>query len=105
MKDFSGMLKQAKEMQGRMADMQAALQDLEVEGKAGGGLVRVVLSGKGDLKEVSIDKDLVKPDDVEIIEDLIVAAHTSAKAELEIKLQEKMKEVTGGMPLPPGFSL
>lgn len=105
MKDFSGMLKQAKEMQGRMADMQAALQDLEVEGKAGGGLVRVVLSGKGDLKEVSIDKDLVKPDDVEIIEDLIVAAHTSAKAELEVKLQEKMKEVTGGMPLPPGFSL
>ncbi|MBZ0216094.1 MAG: YbaB/EbfC family nucleoid-associated protein [Fimbriimonadaceae bacterium] len=105
MKDFSGMLKQAKEMQSRMAEMQAALQDLEVEGKAGGGLVRVVLSGKGDLKQVHIDKDLVKPDEAEIIEDLIVAAHTSAKAELEMKLQEKMKEVTGGMPLPPGFGL
>lgn len=104
MKDFSGMLKQAKELQGRMAEMQSDLQDLEVEGKAGGGLVRVVLSGKGDLKHVSIDKALAKPEEIEIIEDLIVAAHTHAKAELEIQLQEKMKSVTGGMPLPPGFS-
>jgi len=105
MKDFSGMLKQAKEMQARMAQMEEDLQDLEVEGTAGGGLVKVVLSGKADLKRVTISKDLVKPDDVEIIEDLIVAAHTAAKASLSEQLEERMKAVTGGMPMPPGFGM
>ncbi len=105
MKDFSGMLQQAKEMQSRMAQMQADLEELEVVGKAGGGLVTVTLSGKGDLKHVAINPELAKPDEIEIIEDLIVAAHAGAKAELELKLQERMKDVTGGIPVPPGFGL
>lgn len=104
-KNFSSMLKQAQELQGRMAAMQAELERIEVEGAAGGGLVRVVLSGKGDLKTVSIDPSLAKPEDVEIVEDLIVAAHADAKRRLEAALQEKMKAVTGGLPLPPGFGL
>lgn len=103
MKDFSGMLKQAKEMQDRMAQMEIELQDLEVEGSAGGDMVKVVLSGKADLKSVTINKDIVKPEDVEIIEDLVVAAHANAKSALAVQLEERMKVVTGGMPMPPGF--
>ena len=108
-KNFSNMLKQAQELQGRMAEMQAEIERVEVEGSAGGGVVRVILSGKGDLKRLSIDpslsKDLAKPEDVEIVEDLIVAAHAEAKAKLEAALQEKMQALTGGLPLPPGFGL
>ena len=103
MKDFSGMLKQAKEMQDRMAQMEIELQDLEVEGSAGGDMVKVVLSGKADLKSVTINKDIIKPEDVEIIEDLVVAAHANAKAALTAQLEERMKSVTGGMTMPPGF--
>lgn len=99
------MLKQAQELQGRMAEMQAELERIEIEGTAGGGLVRVVLSGKGDLKKVVIDPSLAKPGDVEIVEDLIVAAHTDAKRKLEAVLQEKMKAITGGLPLPPSLGL
>ena len=102
-KNFSSMLKQAQELQGRMAEMQAELERMEIEGTAGGGLVRVALSGKGDLKTVSIDPSLAKPEDVEIVEDLIVAAHAEAKRKLEAALQEKMKTLTGGLPLPPGL--
>ena len=101
------MLKQAQELQGRMSEMQAELERIEVEGSAGGGLVRVVLSGKGDLKKVGIDpslaKDLAKPGDVEIVEDLLIAAHADAKRKLEAELQERMKSLTGGLPLPPGL--
>ena len=89
--------------------MQAELERIEIEGAAGGGLVRVVLSGKGDMKKVVIDpslaKDLAKPGDVEIVEDLVIAAHADAKRKLEARLQEKMKAVTGGLPLPPGLGL
>jgi len=104
-KNFSSMLKQAQELQGRMAEMQAELERIEVEGAAGGGLVRVTLSGKGDLKSVSIDPSLAKPEDVEIVEDLIVAAHGEAKRKLEAQLRERMKALTGGLPLPPGLGL
>lgn len=105
MKNFANMLKQAQELQGRMAEMQAQLENLVVEGSAGGDMVKVTLSGKGDLRQVHIDPSMAGEDDVEILEDLIVAAHAEAKRRLEEALQERMKEVTGGMPMPPGFGV
>lgn len=105
MKGFTSMLKQAQELQGRMVAMQEELAALEIEGAAGGGLVRVTLTGKGDMKRVSIDPSLAGPEDIEIVEDLVVAAHADAKSRLEAAVQEKMKQVTGGLPLPPGLGL
>lgn len=105
MKNFANMLKQAQELQGRVAEMQKELETLEIVGESGGGLVRVTLTGKGALAAIRIDPGLAKPDDVEILEDLIVAAHTDAKSKLEVQLQEKMQQVTGGMPLPPGLGV
>ncbi len=105
MKNLTGLMKQAQEIQARMSEMQEKLADLEVEGTAGAGLVTVTLGGKGDMKRVKVDPSLIVPDEAEILEDLVVAAHNDAKAKLEARLQEEMKAVTGGMPLPPGFSL
>lgn len=105
MKDFMSMMKQAQELQGRMADMQNQLGDLEIEGRSGAGLVTVTLTGKGELKAVKIDPSLLKPEELEILEDLIVAAHADAKVKMEGAVQEKMQEVTGDLPLPPGLKL
>jgi hypothetical protein len=105
MKDLMGMMKQVKEMQERMQRLQDELAAIEVEGAAGGGLVSVTLSGKGDMKRIRIDPSLLKPEEAEIVEDLIVAAVSDAKAKVETRLQEKMSEVTGGLPLPPGMKL
>lgn len=105
MKDLMGMMKQVKDMQERMQRLQEELGQVEVEGSAGGGLVSVTLSGKGDMKRVRIDPSLMKPEEAEIVEDLIVAAAADAKAKVEARLQEKMSEVTGGLPLPPGMKL
>ncbi|HEY6656150.1 MAG TPA: YbaB/EbfC family nucleoid-associated protein [Methyloceanibacter sp.] len=105
MKNFAGMMKQAQELQGRMAEMQAEMERARVEGQSGGGLVVLTLNGKGELVGVKIDASLLKPDEVEILEDLIVAAHTDAKAKVERILQEKMQTLTGGLPLPPGLKL
>ena len=105
MKNFAGMMKQAQELQTRMAEMQAEMERARVEGQSGGGLVVLTLNGKGDLVGVKIDASLAKPDEVEILEDLIVAAHTDAKAKVERLLQEKMQSLTGGLPLPPGLKL
>ena len=105
MKDLMGVMKQVGEMQSRMQKMQEELGALEIEGQAGAGLVKVTLSGKGETKRVSIDPSLVKPDEAEILEDLIVAAAQDAKAKLDQQLQEKMQEMTGGLPLPPGLKL
>jgi DNA-binding YbaB/EbfC family protein len=105
MKDLMKMMKQAQEIQGRMQRMQEELSALEVEGQAGAGMVRVTLNGKGEMRGVRIDPALVKPEDVEMIEDLIVAAHADARAKVETAMQAKMQEVTGGLPLPPGLKL
>ncbi len=105
MKDLMGMMKQVKDMQERMQRLQDELGALEVTGSAGGGLVSVTLTGKGDMKRVSIDPSLLKPEEAEIVEDLIVAATGDAKSKVEARLQEKMSEVTGGLPLPPGMKL
>ena len=78
---------------------------MEIDGQSGGGLVKVTLTGKGDLKKVRIDPSLVKPEEAEILEDLIVAAAADAKGKLDVQLQAKMQEMAGGLPLPPGLKL
>jgi DNA-binding YbaB/EbfC family protein len=105
MADFMGLMKQAAELKSKMEAMQAELEKLEVDGTAGGGMVTVRLSGKGDMRSVKIDDSLIKPGDKEIIEDLIVAAHADARRKAEAMVQDKMKAVTGGLPLPPGLKL
>ena len=104
MRDLMGMMKQAKELQDRMQQMQAELETIEVEGVAGGGVVSVTLSAKGDLKGVRIDNSLMKEGEKEILEDLLVAAHADAKKKTEAVMAEKMKQLTGGLPLPPGLN-
>ena len=103
MRDIMGMMGKVKEMQAKMEQMQADIATLEVEGKSGGGLVTVKLNGKGDMLGLKIDPSLFKEDDVEILEDLIVAAHKDAKDKAESITAEKTKELTAGLPLPPGM--
>ena len=105
MVDLMGMMKQAAELKSKMEAMQAELDQMEVEGTSGGGLVTVKLSGKGEVKGVKIDDALMQPSEKEILEDLIVAAHTDARRKAETLLQEKMQSVAGGLPLPPGMKL
>jgi len=105
MPDFMGLMKQAAQLQSKMEALQAELDQIEVEGKAGGDLVTVRLSAKGELKGLSVDASLWKPDEREIAEDLIVAAHADARRKAEALLQDKMKQLTGGLPLPPGMKL
>ena len=93
MKNIMGMMKQAQEMQQRMAQMQEELEQIEITGTSGAGLVNLTLSGKGNLKSVKIDPSLLKPDEVEILEDLLVAAHNDAKTKTESTMQEKMKDI------------
>ena len=105
MADFMGMMKQAAQLQSKMQALQAELDQIEVEGTAGGGLVSVKLTAKGDLKAVKIDDSLIKPGEKEIVEDLLVAAHADARRKAEAVVQDKMKSLTGGLPLPPGLKL
>ena len=105
MADFLGLMKQAAELKSKMEAMQAELDQIEIEGTSGGGLVTVKLSGKGEMKGVTIDDTLMQPSEKEILEDLIVAAHTDARRKAETLLQEKMQSVAGGLPLPPGMKL
>ncbi|NKL08580.1 YbaB/EbfC family nucleoid-associated protein [Rhizobium leguminosarum] len=105
MRDIMGMMGKVKEMQVKMEQMQAEIAELTAEGKAGGGLVAVVITGKGELKSLKIDPSLFKEDDVEILEDLIVAAHKDAKDKAEALAAEKTKALTAGLPIPPGFKL
>ena len=105
MKNFTDMMKQAQQLQSRLQDMQGELESIEVEGQAGGGLVRAVLTGKGQMRSLAIDPSLMKEEEREILEDLIVAAVNDAKQKSEATVQEKMKELTGGLPLPPGLGL
>ncbi len=105
MKNLSQMLKQAQEMQSKMAEMQTALEQIEVTGQAGGGLVAVTVSGKGEVRKVKIDPKLATPEDVEVLEDLIVAAAKDAKTKADAQMAEQMAKLTGGLQLPPGFKL
>jgi len=103
--DLMKMMKQAQEIQGRMQKIQEDLTGLEVEGQSGAGLVKVKLNGKLDALAVKIDPSLIKPEEAEMLEDLIVAAFQDAKVKAEAAVQDKMREVTGGLPLPPGLKL
>jgi hypothetical protein len=103
MADFLGLMKQAAELKTKMEAMQAELDQIEVEGSAGGGMVTVRMSAKGELKALSVDPSLMKPDEKEIVEDLVVAAHADARRKAEALVQDRMKTLTGGLPLPPGL--
>jgi DNA-binding YbaB/EbfC family protein len=103
--DILGMMKQATQLKAKMEEMQAELDQITVEGVAGGGMVAVTLSAKGDMKGVKIDASLIKPEEKEIVEDLLVAAHADARRKSEVLLAEKMKGLTGGLPIPPGMKL
>ncbi len=105
MKNLGQMMKQAQEMQAKMAELQEQLARIEITGAAGGGMLQVTLNGKGEMRAVKIDPALVDANEVGVLEDLIVAATNDAKAKAEAKVAEKMRELTGGLNLPPGFGL
>jgi hypothetical protein len=105
MKDLLGLMKQAQGLQQKMADVQAELDTLEVEGASGGGLVKETATAKGQVKAVRIDPSLLVPDEAEILEDLIVAALNDVRGKAERVVGERMGEVTKGLPLPPGLKL
>ena len=105
MKNLAGLMKQASQMQSKMAEMQARLESMEVEGVSGAGMVSVKMNGKSELKRVKIDPKLADPAEMETIEDLIVAAHADAKRKLEVLTSEAIKDVTGGLELPAGLKL
>ena len=103
MPDFMGLMKQAAEFQSKMQEMQAELDNVEVEGTAGGGLVTVRMTAKGDLKGTTIDDSLMQPSEKEVLEDLLIAAHADGRRKAEEVMQERMKALTGGLKLPPGM--
>ncbi|MBL8790236.1 MAG: YbaB/EbfC family nucleoid-associated protein [Rhizobiales bacterium] len=105
MKNLADIMKQVQSMQSRMSDMQEKLEALSVTGQSGGGMVKVTMSGKGVLKGLDIDSSLLKAEEKDILEDLIVAAHADAKAKAEAAAADEMKAITGGLPLPPGLKL
>ncbi len=105
MRDLMGMMKQAQELQAKFQRMQEQLSEMEVDGQAGAGLVQVTLNGKGEVRRLKIDPSLMKPDETEILEDLIIAGMQDAKAKVDSATQAKMQELTGGLPLPPGLKL
>ena len=105
MKDLMGLMSKAKEMQARMQALQEEMASITADGQSGGGLVTVTLSGKGEMRGLKIDPSLFREDDVEILEDLILAAHNEAKARVEQVMAEKTQELTAGLPLPPGMKL
>jgi DNA-binding YbaB/EbfC family protein len=104
-KNLAGLMKQASQMQSKMAEMQAKMETVEIEGSAGAGMVSLTLSGKGDLKRVRLDPKLLDPAEAEMLEDLMVAAHADARRKLEAQTAEEMEKVTGGMSLPGGLKL
>ena len=105
MTDFNNMLKQAQEMQTKMMDEQKKIEEIEAEGSAGGGLVKVSVNGKNHVTNVTIDPSLLVADEVDILEDLILAAHNDAKDKVQQKSADEMSSITGGLKLPPGFKM
>ncbi|WP_135080645.1 YbaB/EbfC family nucleoid-associated protein [Terasakiella sp. SH-1] len=105
MKNMAKMMQQAQKMQAKMQEFQDGLADLEIFGTSGGGMVNVVINGKADVKKIDVDKNLVDPEDKEVMEDLIVAALADAKSKMEAEVNKRMAEVTGGLQLPPGMQL
>ncbi len=105
MNNLGQMMKQAQEMQAKMAELQARMEHVELTGTAGAGLVSITLNGKGETRRVSIDPSLAKPNEVEVLEDLIAAAANDARAKVEARVQEETRQLMGGLGLPPGLNL
>jgi DNA-binding YbaB/EbfC family protein len=105
MKNLAGLMKQAQQMQSKMQEMQAKLEAMDVEGTAGAGMVTVTLNGRGDMRKIRIDPKLADPSDMEMLEDLIVAAHSDAKRKMEQLAADEMQKISGGLNLPPGMKL
>lgn len=105
MKNLGQIMKQVQDMQARMAEMQDKLGEIEIEGAAGGGMVKATVNGKGVVRALKIDPSLINPAEGEVLEDLIVAAMNDAKSKADEKMQGEMSKLTGGLPLPPGFKL
>ncbi len=105
MKNIAGLMKQASQMQARMAEMQEKVEAMEVTGESGAGMVKITLAGKGELRRVQIDPKLIDPSEAEMLEDLLVSAHADAKRKLDALMAEEMSKVTGGMELPAGLKL
>ena len=105
MRNLGQLMKQAQEMQAKMAEMQAQLESVEMTGASGGGMVELTLNGKGDVKRLKIDKAAVDPGETEVLEDLIVAAFNDARAKVNAHAESEMHKLTGGLQLPGGFKL
>ena len=105
MKNLGNMMKHAQQMQAKMVEMQEKMAELEVEGAAGAGMVKVTLNGKGEMKGIKIDKSMMDPEETEVLEDLIIAAFNDGKIKSEAMMQEEMAKITGGLQLPPGMKL
>jgi DNA-binding YbaB/EbfC family protein len=104
-KNIGQLMKQAQQMQTRMAEMQAKLAEIEMSGQSGGGMVVALMNGKGELKKITLDKAAVDPEDVEILEDLIIAAVADAKNKVEAYVASETQKMMGGLPMPPGMKL
>lgn len=105
MKNIGQLMKQAQQMQTRMAEMQAKLAEVEMTGQSGGGMVSALMNGKGELKSIKLDKAVIDPEDIEILEDLIIAAVADAKSKIETHIAGETQKLMGGLPLPPGMKL
>lgn len=105
MKNLGQMMKQAQQMQSRMTELQEEIEHFESEGQSGGGMITVRMNGKFDIQGISIDPSMIDPEDPELLADLITAAFNDAKTKIDTFKQEKVQEMTGGLPLPPGFKL
>jgi hypothetical protein len=105
LKDLGGLMAQAQQMQQKVKELQEQLERLEIVGSSGAGMVTVTVNGRGTTLRVNIEASLFKPDDKGVVEDLIVAAANDARTKVEETVQEQMKQITGGLPLPPGFKL
>lgn len=105
MKQLNNLMRQAQQMQSRMQDMQAKAGDVLMDGAAGGGLVQLTLNGNNQMTAIKLEKSVLDPNEVEVLEDLIIAAFNDAKAKLDKHMADEMAKITGGMPLPPGFKM
>ena len=105
MKNLGGLMKQAAQMQAKMQEMQSKLETMQVTGESGAGMVRVTLNGKGEMQGIKLDPKLADPSDMEMLEDLILAAHRDAKNKIDAQTADEMQKITGGMQLPPGMKL
>ena len=105
LKDLGGLMQQAQAMQQKMQELQVQLERMEIVGSSGASMVKVTVNGKGETQRLQIDPSLLKPEDKGVVEDLIVAACNDARSKVEQTVQEQMRSITGGLPLPPGFKL